>query len=969
MWEFFAKLLQSEEFMPHGHCYLWRPDILWLNAISDGLIALAYYSIPFFLIQLVRRRRDLPFNWAFVLFSVFILACGTTHLISIWTIWQPVYRLDGVVKAITALASLATAVAVFPLVPRVLAFPSPEQLKEANRRLQDEIEERKRVEESLAKQAEELRDLNERLRRHDRYKDEFFANVSHELRTPLTLILAPLESSLQMSRDEEQKRALTVAHNNALRLLQLVNGLLDFSRLEAGQMRVKRQPVDVPYLVQSILQDFQPHAEQHHLTLQFTSDAGDGLFMVDRYLYERIVFNLVGNAIKFSPHGGVIHVALKLESDNQLRLSVADPGLGIAPEELSQLFQKFRQLEGTSTRRFEGTGLGLAMVKEFCELMDGEVRVESVVGKGSTFFVTIPVEKAPAGSVNQEGRTLMTWQPKPVSRREKEAMENVRIAMGKKVLVAEDNAELALYVRSVLSNMCEVKIASDGEGALEIIRAWKPDLVLSDVMMPKMDGLELCRRIRASCELGGIAVVLLTALTHRDALLKGWEVGADDYLFKPFHPEELLTRVRSLLNIAQLRQSITEERMKGEREKLAREASEQSLERLRRAETELRRMDKIKDEFLATVSHELRTPMNAIIGWSELLKDRNMNPDHGKQAIEVIHRNARAQAQMVEDLLDISRIMTGKMQLQRQPVSLVDVVRDVVESVRLAASAKQIQLEVKIDRTVGPVLGDPDRLQQVVWNLLSNALKFTHKHGHVRVELLKQDSRAEVIVADNGEGVDPDFLPHMFERFLQEDQSNTRRFGGLGLGLSIVRHITELHGGAVHAESDGKGKGTIVRVSLPLIPVRETKSYTHALSSMSAKDVESHIPALAHRLIYVVEDETDGRELIAAILRHQGADIETFANARSAFARIKEKRPDALVSDVGMPEFSGFDLIHWVRDADESANVPAVALTAYARSDQQVQALEAGFDVHLPKPVDATLLIQTLIKVMSKRQS
>lgn len=969
--DFASKLFQSQDFMPHGHCYLWRPDILWLNAVSDATIALAYYCIPFFLVYLVKKRRDLPFNWAFILFSLFILACGTTHVMGIVTIWNPLYRLDGIIKAVTGLLSMATAIAVFPLLPKVLALPSPRQLREANERLQEEIEERKRIEQSLEDQAKELRRLNDQLREHDRYKDEFFANVSHELRTPLTLILAPLETALQTTKDERQTQSLVVVRNNTLRLLQLVNGLLDFSRLQAGKVVAKREALDAADLVRSILQDFRPHAERHSLAFKFHSNVEATLFMVDRYLYERIVFNLIGNAIKFSPQGGIIDISLML-TDEKLILTVADPGLGIAAEDIPRIFHKFHQIEGTSTRRFEGTGLGLAMVKEFSELMGGDAHVESVLGQGSKFFVTIPAELAPSGSVGQEARTLMVSQPAPLRREVSEAMIGARSGTGKKVLVAEDNFELALYIQATLAKICEVRLAGNGENALEIAREWHPDLILSDVMMPKMDGVELCKAIRGSTEFRETAVILLTALTHREALLRGWEAGADDYLFKPFHPEELLVRVRSILLVADTRKKWMEEQGRAERERSAREVSERNLERLRRIEEELRRVDKIKDEFLATVSHELRTPMNAIIGWSELLKDRNLNPDHANKALDVINRNARAQAQLVEDLLDISRIMTGKLQLQRKSVSLADVVSEAVESLRLAGNVKQIELEVILDRTVGPVLGDPERLQQVIWNLLSNAIKFTTKQGHVRIELLKHDSRAEVVVKDDGEGIDPDFLPHMFERFLQEDQSNTRRFGGLGLGLSIVRYIVELHGGSVRAESLGKGHGAVLRVSLPLIPVLQAENFLEDVNfSKEEESRRMQSMALSKKVIYVVEDETDGRELISAILRTQGAEVESFNNARSAFDRIKQRKPDALVSDIGMPEFSGFDLIQWVRawGSETSVDLPAIALTAYARSDQREQALEAGFDMHLPKPVDAMFLVQSLLKIMSNRQT
>ena len=369
--------------------------------------------------------------------------------------------------------------------------------------------------------------------------------------------------------------------------------------------------------------------------------------------------------------------------------------------------------------------------------------------------------------------------------------------------------------------------------------------------------------------------------------------------------------------------------------------------------------NRTKDEFLATVSHELRTPLNAILGWAQLLRGGNLEEGELERALETIERNARAQAQLIEDLLDISRIITGKLRLDVRPIELAGVIEAAVDSVRPAADAKGIRLHVVLDPRAGPVSGDANRLQQVVWNLLVNAIKFTPRDGRVGVNLARVNSHVEVIVSDTGEGIDAALLPHIFDRFRQADASTTRRHGGLGLGLSIVRHLVELHGGTVHAESGGEGRGSLFTVKLPLAVVRKGDDSRVHPTAEDRVDVGLGTAQLDGVRVLVVDDEADARDLLSHLLRRCRAHVEAVASAADALAAIRRSRPDVLLSDIGMPGEDGYMLIQQVRALEEQTGlgkIPAVALTAFARAEDRRRALMAGFQMHVPKPVEAAEL-------------
>ncbi|MGB7892311.1 MAG: ATP-binding protein [Microcoleus sp.] len=382
--------------------------------------------------------------------------------------------------------------------------------------------------------------------------------------------------------------------------------------------------------------------------------------------------------------------------------------------------------------------------------------------------------------------------------------------------------------------------------------------------------------------------------------------------------------------------------------------------------------NRAKDEFLSILSHELRTPLNAILGWSTMLRQKNLSEDKVARALETIERNAKSQAQLIEDILDVSRIITGKLRLRVRPVNLVPVIESAIESVHLAAEAKSIRLHSVLDSEAGPLLGDADRLQQVVWNLLSNALKFTPKDGRVQISLQRVNSHVEITVSDTGAGISSDFLPYVFDRFSQHDSTTTRSYGGLGLGLAIVRQLVELHGGTVTVVSPGIGQGTTFIVQLPVMIIHLPPSDPEPLNSLvEANGRVEGSPTLEGLQILVVEDEADALELLSTILEKYGADVMAVASVKEALTIIEtatDHSPDVLVSDIGMPDEDGYSLIRKLRqlEAQRGGRLPAIALTAYARNDDRQQALLAGFQMHLTKPVDAAELVAVVASLTGR---
>jgi len=823
-------LLAGNGFIPHGHCYLWKPGLVWLHAASDSLIALAYVAISATLAYLVHKtRKEIPFHWMFLAFGSFIVACASTHFMDVWTLWQPVYWLAGGLKALTAVASITTAITLPPLVPKALVLIQEAKLSE-ERRLH------------LETANQELEMLYGKLKELDQLKTQFFANVSHELRTPLALILGSTEKLLTTGGlHEEQRHDLEVVDRNARLLLKQVNDLLDVSKLEAGKMDIDYVEVDLAQLVRLTAANFDGLAPERQIT--FAIETPESVFaQVDAQMVQRVLLNLLSNAFKFTPQGGRIHCVLSTHPNptDQLKegdvveravIAISDSGPGVPNELREKIFERFSQGDGGSTRRFGGTGLGLAIVKEFVELHGGTITISDALGGGAIFTVELPLVAPPESRVSKTG-----GEPSNAEEIALPVLEQLRTSSQKigttsepeagkpLVLVIEDNPEMNQFVEQTLATEYRTATSFNGQEGLENAIALHPDLILSDVMMPQMSGDKLVQQLRTHPELDTTPIILLTAKADDDLRVQLLRSGAQDYLMKPFSIEELRARVGNLIAIKRVRDLLQQEldSQNQDLEVLAQEVTlgrrelQIALETLQEQTQELEEANRLKDEFLAIVSHELRTPLNAVLLGAQILRNRKPNESTKARALETIERNAKLQIQLVENLLDISRLLRGKLLLDKHPVALKPIIEAAISTVQTASEAKAIQLESFLDTSVGLVSGQPDRLQQIVESLLTNAIKFTEKGGRVDIRLDRQNDQARIQVSDTGSGISAEFLPHVFDYFRQGDSSRTRTHGGLGLGLAIVRQLVQLHDGKIQVESPGVRQGATFTVTLPL---------------------------------------------------------------------------------------------------------------------------------------------------------
>lgn len=521
------------------------------------------------------------------------------------------------------------------------------------------------------------------------------------------------------------------------------------------------------------------------------------------------------------------------------------------------------------------------------------------------------------------------------------------------ILVVDDNPGTLYATTHVLKragwNIIDAMTGQDGveKAKLDI------DLVVLDVHLPDIDGYEVCRRIRELPNKSRLPVVHLSAtFIKSDDQLKSFEVGADGYLTHPVEPPVLIATVGAFL-----------------RARKAEKDREMLLESERAARMEAERANRFKDEFLGTLSHELRTPLQAIIGWSQLLKVGNHSRTEYLEGLSAIEENAQAQSRMIGDLLDVTRIDSGKLHMDLQLVTLQNLIDSVMGAALPATEEKSIALAKKVDDAVGPVVGDMYRLRQVIWNLVQNAIKFTSEGGAIEIALRSTNSHVEISVSDNGQGINPELLPKIFERFHQGDAATSRQFGGLGLGLSIARQLVELHGGSIRAESAGLGLGAKFIVSLPVGTESRLETMRRELSPVSSQkgSARDGTSSLKDVRVLLVDDDQDMRRLLARGLGGSGAILKDCDGVSKALEMIAEFQPHAVVSDLGMPGQDGFELIRRIRSRAECKGLPAIALTAFARPEDRQRALLAGFDVHLSKPADFRQLAGT-IQMLLERQ-
>jgi signal transduction histidine kinase len=544
---------------------------------------------------------------------------------------------------------------------------------------------------------------------------------------------------------------------------------------------------------------------------------------------------------------------------------------------------------------------------------------------------------------------------------------------GARILIVDDLPEKLLVYRTLLEDLdAQIVEAHSGTEALKRVLEGEFAVILLDVNMPDIDGLETATLVRRHKNGRHTPIIFITAYADEMQTARGYELGAVDYILSPVIAPVIRTKVRVFVDLYEARAALalsnqeletrvaertgelqkSNERLQAEiAERLRAEAEREALlarEKVLRAEAE--ELSRLKDEFLATMSHELRTPLNAIFGWITLLRTRRLDEATQERALETIERNARAQKRLIEDLLDVSRIVTGKVALELVTVDPRRVVEAALETMHPAAQAKGLKIVPLLDIGAGTVRGDFARLQQIVCNLLSNAIKFTDAGGHVEVCLARRNGEVEISIADSGQGIKPEFLPLVFDRFRQEDGSISRRHGGLGLGLAIVRHLVELHAGSVDAQSGGEGKGARFIVRLP---VREANLVPRAAEAPTNGIVTAAM-LMGVRLL-VVDDDPGARELISGMLEGFGAQVSVAESGQAALSLLFAQRPDVLIADLGMPGMDGYALIEQVRalDPDFGGLTPAVAVTAYASPQDRLRALQAGYQNHVAKPVEA----------------
>jgi signal transduction histidine kinase len=806
---------RSNYFMPHGHCYLWIPSLLWMHVLSDALIGLAYLGISFLLYLLVRTIR-LPFSPVFIAFGLFIGLCGLTHFMSVWTVWNPDYLFDGIVKAATAAASVATAIGLLFVRPQIEAVVHTARLSE-ERRIQ------------LESKNAELEALYMRVKELDELKTQFFANVSHELRTPLALILGPTERLIdQASLTAEQHAYVDTIRRNAQTLLKHVNDLLDIAKLESGKMQVHYAAFDGASWLRRIASQFEYVAQAREVEYEVATPPTLSV-EADPDMLERVVINLLSNAFKFTPHHGKVRVALHA-LDDDLCVSVSDTGPGIPVQERERIFERFRQVDGGSARQYGGTGLGLAIAKDLVELHHGRIELESSTPRGSTFTARFPIKAPPTSAVRHISLTqtaeaavaiqAVMHQLAPLDTSESSLSNHGGEAAT--VLIAEDNVEMSDFIARTLGTDYNVVKARDGHEAFEEAQALKPDLIVSDLMMPGMSGDQLVERVRAIADFDAVPILLLTARTEDELRVRLLSSGAQDFLIKPFVAPELLARARNLIAFKRtgdtLRTALAT--ASNDVEALAKDLAtkhrqlEIAFDSIRVAKEQAEEANKVKSYFLGLVSHELRTPLSNIFTNLRLLTRLSAQlPESLHPTLERLQRASQQMLTLVEGLLEYTRIESGGLRLELSQVDAHAVAQEVVRA-HLDEASEAVTVTVEPPATPLPVIATDVRLLRVVLdNLVSNALKFT-REGAVTVRIRTENEHVTLEVHDTGIGIAEADLPRIFLPFEQLEPVHRKSIPGVGLGLAIVQRIVLALGGSVVVTSQ-PGQGSTFRVRLP----------------------------------------------------------------------------------------------------------------------------------------------------------
>jgi signal transduction histidine kinase len=815
MIDLLRQMFSSDTFMPHGHCYLWQPGLLWLQVVSNAVIGLSYVAISVTIAYLVRKSHSLPFKGMAIAFGTFIISCGLTHLSDIYVIWYPAYWLDGALRAVTAVASVLTAVLLPPLVPEAIALVrSARTARERGIKLEAAIE--------------DLGQMYEKAREIDQLKTRFFANVSHELRTPLTLILGPTEKlAAAVNLTEPQRRDAELVLRNARTLLKHVNDLLDIARLDAGKLHPSYARTELAQIVRLVAAHFDGVAEERHMgyTVETPAELNAD---VDPAKFERVVLNLLSNAFKFTPVGGRVRCTLSANATH-VAVDVADSGPGVRPEHRELIFERFRQAEGGAIRRFGGTGLGLAISRDFVALHGGTIDVDVAPEGGALFRVVVPL-RAPAGElVSQSGRGAI----KAPALTGRQAIDELRtqiqagspVPAGEKplVLVVENNVEMNHFVCETLSPEYQTEPAFDGKQGLDKAVALVPELIVSDVMMPEMSGDQLVAEIRRRHALDSVPILLLTARADDNLRVRLLRNGAQDYVMKPFSPDELRARATNLVTVKRTRDVLQQalESQTRDLEQLARDVAQRkrdlqtALESMRVACEHAEQASQLKTNFLSMVSHELRSPLATLQLQLERIEARGAD-GLGADALTLVRRmtgSARRLQDLIEGLLQYARIQSGRLATEIESFDVHALARDVMEEVRPQAEDKGLALTLTNPTALPRLDSDPRLVRLILVNLLGNAIKFTER-GRVELALEHQGDVLRIAVTDTGPGIPPEHQTRIFEPFEQVEPARKKHLVGVGLGLALVREMVTSLQGALELESQ-VGVGSRFQVLLP----------------------------------------------------------------------------------------------------------------------------------------------------------
>lgn len=555
------------------------------------------------------------------------------------------------------------------------------------------------------------------------------------------------------------------------------------------------------------------------------------------------------------------------------------------------------------------------------------------------------------------------------------------------VLLVDDRAENLVALEAVLEGLGQnlIKVQS-GEAALKYLLQNDVAVILLDVQMPGMDGFETAKLIRQRERSQHTPIIFLTAFKEGDDLLShGYTLGAVDYLYKPINSTILTSKVSVFIELFKKNLEVQQQAA----QLIAKNAE---IVRAQAARQQAEDANRLKDEFLAIVSHEVRTPLNSILGWSQLLLKREFDVATTRRALETIARNAQAQANLIEDILDISRLMRGKVELTLQPVDLPTFIHTTIESLSPQVEAKSIQLSVQLEPTLPKIKADPQRLRQIIWNLLTNAIKFTPEGGQIEISvslvnqlsLLESGNPTEPIdpeqvtneqtpssdcvlirIRDTGIGIEPEFLPHVFDHFRQADSSAARAHGGLGLGLAIVQQLVELHQGIIRVQSKGRNQGTTFIIQLPIAVNQCSEGGSFTPENDRGFNLQQASTVLKQVQVLVIEDHSDSREFVQQILEEAGATVMAVCCAQDAIDLLTHMRPDVIVSDIAMPGEDGYQLMRHIRSSG-AKEIPAIALTAYVRPEDRREALKAGFQTHLAKPINAQELVSVIDQLVNQ---